>query len=56
MYVEDEQDEETKRKREKHEIDVLRWDHGPDAERIYHEQKRRRTEGVFDSEFMSDTL
>ena len=56
MHVEDEEDEQTRLKRERHEIDVLRWDHGPDAERVYHEQKRRRTEGGFDSEFTSDTL
>jgi hypothetical protein len=56
MFVEDDEDDDTKRKRERHEIDVLRWDYGPDAERVYHEQKRLKTTGGFGSEFMSDTL
>ena len=57
MYVEDEEDEDVKRKREHHEIDVLRWDYGPDAEKVYHQQKRQKLIDMQNgSDYMGDTL
>ena len=42
LYEEDEEDENTKRKREEHEIDLLRWEHGEQAREMHTWHKRQR--------------
>jgi hypothetical protein len=42
LYEKAEEDEDTKRRREEHEIDVLRWQYGDYAFEHYHESKKQR--------------